>query len=369
MPQQCEGQGRHALPDHFNWIDGLRGVAALAVVIFHYRHFYFADATDHHSVPASDAFPWSGLLVRIYDHGGSAVQLFWVISGFVFAHVYLNRSTTFRGFLIARVARLYPLHFATLMIVAGIQCASMLWVGHWQIYTNNDLRHFALQVFMASNWTTLSRGLSFNGPIWSVSMEILAYGLFFVALPVVRRFGLIAAIALAAVMWWMGLERDLDIPAMRRGAFLCAGYFFLGTSIYLVLQRARPNQRPMATLIIACLALWCLGYWYGVKHLMLASASVATVCVVARLDLIWRRPTLAWLKRLGDMSYSMYLVHVPLQMLVLVVADSLFAGTRSFATSALTLPVYLLVTLVVADISYRRFEVPMSRFLRRKIRG
>lgn len=79
----------------------------------------------------------------------------------------------------------------------------MAWVGHWQIYGNNDLRHFGLQLVMSSNWTTLSRGLSFNGPIWSVSLELVAYGLFLIALPLLRHFGLIAAVALAAVMWWL----------------------------------------------------------------------------------------------------------------------------------------------------------------------
>lgn len=358
---------RHALPDHFSWIDGLRGLAALAVVIFHYRHFYLANAADHHGIPRSDTFPWSGIVGSLYDHGGSAVQLFWVISGFVFAHVYLNRSTTLREFLVARIARLYPLHFATLMIVAGVQLASQFWFGHWQIYGNNDWRHFGLQLFMSSNWTGLSRGLSFNGPIWSVSMEIVAYGLFFVALPVIRRFGLIASIALAALMWWVGLDQNLQIPAIRRGAFICAGYFFLGNSVYLILRAQGPRLGIIGALIMTCLALWYLGYWRGIEHLVQVSASIVALCSVALVDLIWRRPTLAWLKRLGDMSYSMYLVHVPLQMLILIVADSAFAGSRTFAGFALTLPLYLLVTIVIADISYRRFEVPMSRFLRRKI--
>lgn len=75
---------------------------------------------------------------------------------------------------------------------------------------------------MSSNWTTLSRGLSFNGPIWSVSLELFAYALFLIALPLLRRFGLVAAIVLTVVMLWLGLSEALDIPLIRQATFICA---------------------------------------------------------------------------------------------------------------------------------------------------
>ena len=134
-------------PSYFAWLDGLRGVAALIVVIFHYHHFYLADWRDRPNIPKPDQFPFSGALLPIYEHGDYAVQLFWVISGFVFAHVYFRRNTNLQGFIMARFARLYPLHFATLMIVLFLQWFSISKVWQWQIYGNNDARHFALQLF------------------------------------------------------------------------------------------------------------------------------------------------------------------------------------------------------------------------------
>lgn len=358
---------QYALPNHFGWIDGLRGVAAVAVVIFHYHHFYLADYADRGNMPSVQSFPWHTIFGVFYEYGSTAVQLFWVISGFVFAHVYIDRGAKFRNFFVARFARLYPLHFATLIIVAGVQLVSVAWVGHWQVYGNNDLRHFGLQLVMSSNWTTLSRGLSFNGPIWSVSLEFVAYGLFLIALPMLRRFGLIAAVVLAAVMWWLGLHEALDIPGIRRGAFICAGYFFLGNCVYLVMRQAGARQGASLALIsIAILVVGC-SFWSGTEHLMEASASVAVVGVVALADIMWRGPTILWLKRLGDMSYSIYLIHVPLQMVILLLDDVMFAGSRAFAASPWTLPLYLFVTVWLADFTYRQFEIPASRALREKL--
>lgn len=184
------GQPGPAPPTYFVWVDALRGLAALSVVVFHYHHFYLRDAAGRPDIPETGTFPYAAILDAAYRHGGLAVEHFWVISGFVFAHVYLGRPTTMRAFWVARFARLYPLHLVTLLAVAALQAVSMSATGAWQIYGSNDLRHFLLQVPMASNWSSLSRGLSFNGPIWSVSFELVAYAAFFLSLPLLRGGGL-----------------------------------------------------------------------------------------------------------------------------------------------------------------------------------
>ena len=355
------------LPDHFVWIDALRGLAALAVVILHYHHFYLADFSDRASLPSTPEYPWWDVVGFFYLHGETAVQVFWVISGFVFAHVYFRRATFLRDYTVARFARLYPLHFATLLIVAAMQWVSLTYAGHWQIYENNDLHHFGLQLLMSSNWSAYSRGFSFNGPIWSVSLELVAYGLFFCALPLLRAYGLAVALLLAACMWELGtgLVFGLRVPGFSPSTFICAGYFFTGTCVYLILRQPRKETR--IGLFAAALALWSIGIWQDIDRIMLIGMSMTLVSAVALIDMVWTSPPLAGLKRLGDMSYSIYLIHVPLQMLVLITADLAFDGTRAFAASPLTLPIYLIVTLVLADQVYRRFEVPAGRYLRHKL--
>lgn len=79
-------------PNYFNWVDALRGVAAAAVVIFHYQHFFLRDYTSRPQLPDISEFPYTLILSGAYRYGSSAVELFWVISGFVFMHVYLHRG-------------------------------------------------------------------------------------------------------------------------------------------------------------------------------------------------------------------------------------------------------------------------------------
>ena len=158
--------------DHFALIDGLRGIAAMAVVLFHQRHFALAGieaqtVADYHLVE-----PGRGWLWLVYDYGYLAVQLFWMISGLVFAGAYLGRETSTRSFVVNRLARLYPLHLLTLLVVTGLQAVALARLGTTLIYGHYDPADFGAQLLFASNWVDSTRH-TFNGPIWSVSVEVL----------------------------------------------------------------------------------------------------------------------------------------------------------------------------------------------------
>lgn len=353
------------MPARFLWVDGLRGIAALAVVIFHYHHFYLPEALDYSAVPETHDLPLGGILWLAYDYGMWAVQLFWIISGFVFAHVYFARPTTARGFFAARLGRLYPLHLATLLFVAGLQVLSLQFAGHWQIYGSNDLKHFLLQLVFASNWTTQSIGLSFNGPIWSVSLEMLVYLVFFLALGGLRRAPLWGALALTGAAWaivWL----NPGVPLIRIGVFECAGFFFAGSAIY----AARALPWPLLCAGLAVLG--GAGVWLESLNMALLGFSAALLVAVAQLD---RAPALAQARPerllgfLGDISYSIYLVHVPMQMVVLLVADLALGGSRAFADMPVTLALYLLAALGAAHAVHRWFERPVGAWLRRALAG
>lgn len=336
----------------------------MAVVIFHYHHFYLASDLDRPNLPASSEFPYAAILNPVFVHGSHAVELFWIISGFVFAHVYLKRDSGFFEFALARFARLYPLHAATLLLVALLQLASIRLTGHWQIYGNNDARHFLLQLGFASNWSVFSRGLSFNGPIWSVSQEILIYLVFFLALRPLRMSGTATAALAAAGFWILHLNWPADMPVIAQGVERCGAYFFLG--VFFNIVAARFMSRPGGALLlgVACAATACAGLVLGLGDLAVSGIAGGLVLASLAMD----RSTLGhgrWLTSLGQASYSLYLVHVPIQMALLLTADTVFGGTRAFADSYLTLPLYAATSLAVAIFTYRRFERPAGAWLRR----
>lgn len=351
----------------FHSVDALRGVAALAIVVFHYHHFYLADAFDRPALPPVEAFPYADFLAPLYGpFAANAVELFWLISGFVFAHVYLPRRPSAWAFGVARFARLYPLHFVTLIYVALLQLISLHAVGHWQVYENNDLRHFGLQLFMSSNWITWSRGLSFNGPIWSVSLEMVVYAMFFVSLFIMRRGAPWVSLMLCAACWAWAAFEPATLPVVQKGVFLCAGYFFLGCLLYTLRPDAGWARAVMLTLLGAGVAVF--GVMAGVEDVAIAGIAVALVSMAAGAD----RVIPSWgerLSALGDISYSVYLVHVPLQMTALLVADLAFGGSREFANSPLTLPIYVVVSVTVAWVAHHGLERPAGRAIRTWLLG
>lgn len=346
----------------FFWVDALRGIAALVIVVFHYHHFYLADAFDRSAIPSIETFPYAGILLPLYSRIASqAVELFWLISGFVFAHVYLPRQVSAWNFFVARFARLYPLHFATLLYVMALQTISFHTVGHWQVYANNDIRHFLLQLSMSSNWITWSRGLSFNGPIWSVSLEIVVYGIFFLSLFAIRRSPFIVLLALSIASWAWVVFQPVHLPLVRTGVFVCAGYFFLGSLLY-VLQ---PNKSLLRLVVLTVISLGAvvLGIAVDAERITVAGGALVLLSLAAGLD----RVAPAWgtrLSPLGDISYSVYLVHVPLQMTALLFADLAFNGSRSFANSHFTLPIYVIISVAMAIALHWWLERPVGRAIR-----
>lgn len=99
-------------PNHYAVVDLARFIAALVIVLWHYQHFWMPDAGAQ-ALADRAGQPLYALLWPAYHIGERAVAFFWLISGFVFCHVYWSHPASPRAFFVARFARLYPLHLAT----------------------------------------------------------------------------------------------------------------------------------------------------------------------------------------------------------------------------------------------------------------
>jgi len=161
-------------------LDALRGVAALAVVVYHWPHFfvirYALNETFQRAQPLYSVFS------VVYEHGALAVDLFFSLSGFIFFWLYARtigeQRISARDFFVLRFSRLYPLHLCALLLVLLGQCAYATAHQYFFVYRYNDFWHFILNLFFISSigW---ERGHSFNGPVWSVSVEVFLYVVFF----------------------------------------------------------------------------------------------------------------------------------------------------------------------------------------------
>lgn len=355
-------------------LDALRGVAAIAVVAWHWQHF-FALRGDWQSDWSRAAQPFYWLLKPLYVQGWAAVDLFFVLSGFVFFWLYRdairNRAMGPWRFAVLRVSRLYPLHFAMLIMVTVLQIFFFRAHGEFFIYTQNDVPHFVAHLFMVQNWWPDSPQ-TFDGPTWSVSIEVMLYVLFFIACTLgLRRRAHCLAISLLG-----GLLLPFD-EHIGRGVI----GFFMGGFIFTLWEDWRSDVRAdviARTLMISSLAGWiilCVMLYTDSSWLENGEGNNAFLvvfdfglCPITVLALALResngRKTPVWLGNLGDVSYSTYLIHFPMQLSLALLAVPLGLTPLFFMDGAVMIA-FLVVLIGLGALSYRFFERPMQDWLRK----
>lgn len=344
----------------FAYVDLIRGLSALVVLICHYRWFFAREPREWRTDVPLPLYDW---LWPIYDHGGIAVQMFWLLSGFVFAVAYggTGKAMNQREFWIRRIARLYPLHLATLFLVAGLQVASVQIDGRWIVEGNNDLTHFVAQLFFASNWFT-SEG-SFNGPISTVSVEVLIYPLFILYL---KKVGLNLpwAVAFGAIGAFTELVTDNPIA-------LCMALFFGGVVVAIVAPVLQVWLKRKLILLAGLLLATAIATGFGADAagftgyvpmltIYLGTPAVLLLFIALDYNCTPLSPRLHWI---GAITYSVYLLHIPL-----LIALRLAFGDKlvPILLNPLSLLAFAALVLAASVATYRWFELPSQRYIRRR---
>jgi len=348
--------------DRILGIELLRFASAVAVLVFHYQHFSFVGLHPVGLVRQAQPFFWP--LRLFYEDGHYGVQVFWCISGFIFFWKYgrsiPERRISARDFLILRVSRLYPLHLLTLLFVATLQPLYAARIHAYFVYRYNDLYHFVLQLFMASNWG-LQAGDSFNGPIWSISVEIVVYVIFFLVLRLIST----SWIMFGAIVLGSGLVQMLHLSSSP--IFTCLTYFFLGCLSALAFARTQQSARlaRMASsgAILAVIVVVLLSVCFPIRPkwllCVLAPAGIFLCVRHIRATPLSNR----LLVPAGNMTYSSYLLHVPLQLAV--VTFCAYTGAHIPFYSPYFFVGFIVVTLTLSSLCYKYFEMPAQRMIRR----
>ena len=349
-------------------VELLRFVCALAVLVWHYQHLAFVGTHPAASFEATRQ-PFYSMLRPFYQFGFYGVEVFWCISGFIFFWKYgqaiARRTVGGYKFFVLRFSRLYPLHIITLLFVAAMQLVYLHYNGSYFVYANNDLPHFFLQLFMASNWLTSSQVESFNGPIWSISVEILVYGLFFLTL----RY-LSASAVTCAVMAGLGaLVAGLKVSTLP--FFFCVMYFYVGCLAAIVYARAQQSVRTRAW-VRSGAALALVGIFvatrfvdiHAVYFLLVAAPALILLCTV---HLRGSKRMSSLLVAAGSMTYSSYLLHIPIQLTLMTILS--VVGVTAPIYSPLLFLAFILGTLTLSYWCYALFEMPAQNWLRRKLKA
>lgn len=365
--------------NRFVSLDIARGIAALIVVLSHWGHFLPKDTPY-------TLFPQAFYLTPFYQWGWVAVDFFFVLSGFIFFRLYSSsiaeNKTSARSFFISRFTRLYPLHFATLISIAGLQYYYLSINGTWFVYGTNDLKSFILHLFFASQWGIYkAAGDSFNGPVWSVSIEILLYISFFLICSIrLNKFRHVLIFSLfgAGAFWFMS--------RFGRGVMS----FYVGGIVYFAHHYFSTNFRKNPILVLAPLIAAWIGYILLISNyhhmapifnappklekkladsIIVYYGSLITFPLSALTLATFDEHISKYLQKLeflGNISYSSYLIHFPLQLTIAIFFAPTIENQKLFSSSAF-LVAFMITLIILSHITFVCFERPIQNKLRQSL--
>lgn len=353
------GNGSRA---RFAVLDGMRGLAAVFIILDH--------LTDVMKPPL---FPGRYL----------AVDLFFLLSGFVIAHSYgdrLRAGMSVRDFMLQRLVRLYPL-YALGLVLGLIAILPAIRSAGSNTWMNLALDAAAGVLFLPSpSQFSIAEGSVYrlNGPAWSLFYELVVNFLFALVAPFLspRRLGvIIAAGAMAMVVavihantldlgWW--LTKTHILGGLGRSIFC----FFSGVAIYRIWQTGRfaslrlPGWLVLIALAVA-LALPGSGSWHGVVALLCAWI-IFPGLVLAGAQATTGPGLLLVCANLGAASYAFYILQVP----IIEIIKLFFGYVVGMPLSALAWTGVALVVAVVyisALAADALFDIPLRRWLRARV--
>ncbi|NIA67617.1 acyltransferase [Pelagibius litoralis] len=367
-------------------LDSWRGIAALFVAAFHVG-------------PVGHLQDLSLLRQAYYF-----VDLFFVLSGFVIAANYGTRLTdlaSVRGFLLLRLGRLYPLHFALFMAFLGLELLKFLPVfGNVIMQQPFSTPETAPETIFTNLLLVHSLGAhdfyTWNTPSWSISTEFYTYVLFAIALLVFRKrvVWFLSAVVLISPVALFGLHGSLA-AGYDYGLIRCVFGFAAGVlawRLYLICHR-RWGEVPLPWMIASlletvavCLSILAISMT-TVKDFSFVLPYLFALAIVlfafeggAVSQLLKHR----WPIALGMLSYSVYMTHMLVKRLLLKAADVVerysdielvqnLPGTRVIGTELWQGDVYLLtylcVVITLSFFTYRFIEQPARSWSRSLVLG
>jgi peptidoglycan/LPS O-acetylase OafA/YrhL len=345
-------------------LTSVRFLAALYVIVEHGRGMVPLLSTGNSYVREFSAL------------GYVAVDFFFVLSGYILATVYLNGKKKLDGksFWVARFARIYPIYLVALLL----DCAHFLhtWLTRHASGTEQAgiFPTLAMNALLLQGWWT--RFLGINDPGWSLSTEAFFYAAFPVIGVLLWRLRTRGAWAWAAVLYMVGNAvvlifawRHVELATLRYNPASHLYEFLLGiltARLHSIWQQAPSRnarlQRWAPWILAASAGIYlCAVPWVHALPLQLlthgffspvfCAALVALAAGNARIDKIF---SMNWLVLLGEASYALYLIHVPILFMLRSRMEK--QGGRLFCA-------YILMCVGLSVLSYLYIERPARRWI------
>lgn len=353
---------------YFPAVDHLRAYAALLIVFYHGLHLFAYFARFHADFGIDHWLQSDNPLLAALAEGHTAVALFMVLSGFILTYGSLDTEVQWGGFIRNRLLRTYPLFL--LLVFAGISAVpqSFVWTS------------FLQTVFGFANLPGALVAPPFTSMLWTIAIEWQFYVLFPFLLLILKPawgrnvLGMVAVLLVFRVFAVAagGNPRDLAYLTIfgRLDQFLIgmwAAWFFRAHP----LSARRGGVLATVALLAVVVALWRFNaaggwpttaswkiLWPTCEGVLWAAFVIGYVDFANAAKGLWSRV----MARIGEISYSIYLVHyMVIATMVKFALPVAFSGRVVVDALLNTLLFALPVTLLVSALTYRFVELPFLR--------
>jgi peptidoglycan/LPS O-acetylase OafA/YrhL len=346
---------------NFKVLTSLRFFAAMIIVVYHFK----------------DALKM--VKIESYTHLFSksvTVEFFFILSGFVLSYVYIesikNNKFKFSDFLIKRLARIYPIHLATLLffILLGI-IYSIFNIAPMRP-ERYDPGAIISNILLVHAWGFEKR-LSFNFPSWTVSAEWFSYLIFypFILFVIKLREKIsilsIISIAIFALFWYISvpmLHRGLTHLTYDFSIIRVLPEFIFGIVLYLIFVKFRIKKFFIKPLLILSLLIFIVSAHFNLSDIF---------CIISYCILIYSAAEITnqgltsilnnrVLIYLGNISYSIYLTHTIVLTVYFNTLKLIFKNTYGKIEIFIWLFSFFIV-IGVSIIAYELIEKPARKFI------
>ncbi len=327
-------------------IQYLRGIAALFVVLY---HIAFKD--QQYSLGRFD-----------FEIGMMGVDIFFVISGFVMYYVSIQKSNTLRSvyeFLKHRALRILPLYWIVTTVALVIYLVSP-----------ENVNRFTGSTDILSSYTLFPSFTRYLIPVgWTLSYEFYFYLLFCVALLFSRyRAAVISALLLVPAM--IGLYHSFPpievLPAFLTNSFLLE--FFYGILVAVLFLNPPKQKRALGVvafiLFVILIGLYFLGYQSSIRGVDVGLPAMMFVISFVMFEEFFGGYPIKWLGYLGEISYSLYLVHL----LALGATALLYRkiAIHTYLSESFFVVLMLTSSLLLGAVTYRWIERRLSLYFKKR---
>lgn len=339
--------------NRYIFLDGIRGLAAIFVVTRH--------TTDL----------WGFSFFRSY----LAVDLFFILSGFVIANAYEKKleekSLSTKSFIIARLIRLYPIYLLSLLICSILYLTDIAGIQNSNEKTSNLILSIALATAMLPSKIPGSPSLfSMNGPYWSLFFELIINLVYAAIRPILSNRILIALIAFFGILVSGAslLRGDLDVGHTWGTGSIAAGFsraafgIFLGVFIFrnidLFSRKFHKIQFPWIATILAIGILASPSF--GRLNSVIDIASVTVIFPILLIIASQGKSSKAEkaLSTLGSASYPIYVLHLPLGLIF-----SSYLKTQKIYIAPISGAIFLIILISIALAAEKSYDIPIRKLL------